>query len=114
MAYPTELTNQLKAGDNIIKFVPLKYGWVALTEERVIYNARIYYEDTKTKQSEVGNLPISKITSISTRTRKSKSCIGSKKVGVLSINMQGAVYDIIVGKDVSVVRPLIAEFTART
>lgn len=114
MSYPNELTSQLKAGDNVVKYIPLKYGWVALTEERLLYHARIYYSDAKTHQTETGNLPIGKITSMVAKQRSIKKCIGSKKVGVLSINMQGTVYDIALGSDVSVAKPLIDEFNART
>lgn len=111
MVYPTELTSLLKAGDEVVKFVPLKYGWIALTEERVIYNARIYYKDTKTKSNETGNYPITKITNLKTIQQK-MGCFG--KVGILEINMQGAIYSIIVGKNVAVVQPLIQAFNERT
>ena len=114
MSYPSELTSQLKAGDNVVKFIPLKYGWVALTEERLLYNSRVYYTDTQSKQVETGNLPISKITSIAVRQIKVKGCIGKKNVAVLAVNMQGAVYNLVMGGDTSAAQPLIAEFNARS
>lgn len=111
MAYPTELTSQIKAGDSVVKFVQIKGGWIALTEERVIYHAKVYYRDEKKKSIEDSNFPISKITNI--RTLKVKTgCIG--KTNVLEINMQGQVYQIIIGKSVDQVKPLIQEFVART
>ena len=114
MAYPTDLTSQLKAGDRVLKYIPLKYGWVALTEERVLYNARVYYADEKKSQVETANLPISKISSMSVKQNTVKTCIFKKRFAVLKINMQGAVYDIELGKDGSAAQPLIAEFNARS
>ncbi len=111
MSYPQELTSQLKAGDNVVKFVTLKYGWIALTEERVIYHARVYYKDTKTKSDETNNFPISKITNMRISQMKT-GCFG--KQAMLEINMQGQVYALDVGKDIAAVQPLIQEFNART
>ncbi|MDR0523534.1 MAG: hypothetical protein LBG62_03840 [Candidatus Methanoplasma sp.] len=112
--YPTELTSQLKANDSVVKYVPLEYGWVAITEERVLYNTRIYYTDTKSKQVETANLPITKISSIATKQIKVKACIGSKSVGVLAINVQGTVYNLMVGKNIGAAQSLIQEFNARS
>ncbi len=111
MAYPQELLSQIKAGDNIVNFQVLKYGWIALTEERLIYNARLYDSESKTKTNETANFPISKITNIKTAQKKI-GCFG--KQGVLEINMQGAVYTLIVGKNVNGVKPLIQAFNERT
>lgn len=111
MAFPTELTSQLKAGDNVVKFVEIKGGWIALTEERLIYHARVYYTDTKKKSTEDSNFPISKITNI--RTKKIKTGCLSKE-NILEINMQGAIYSLIVGKSLTQLQPLIQEFNART
>jgi hypothetical protein len=111
MAYPSELTSQLKAGDSIVQFAELQYGWIAVTEERVIYSARVYYKDTKTKSNEVGNYPISKITNIRTVQQKT-GCFG--KSAILEINMQGAVYQLMVGKDISKVKPIIQAFNERS
>ena len=113
MAYPSELTSQLKSGDSVVRFVSLKYGWVALTEERLLYQGRLVYDDGS-KQVENGNIPISKISSLTTRQMTFKACLGKKKVGVLEVNVQGAKYSIEVGKDVSIVKPLISEFVSRT
>jgi hypothetical protein len=116
MVFPEALTSQLKAGDNVLKFVELKHGWIALTEQRVLYSARMYFSDGSvvTKTMEHGNLPIEKITSIAVRQITKKVCFLKKKFGVAAINMQGAVYYIIVGKDTSNVQPLISEFISRT
>ena len=111
MEYPTELTSQLKAGDSVVRFVELKYGWIALTEERVIYHARIYDPDTNSKSLETSNFPISKISAMKTSQIKT-GCFG--KSGVLEINVQGAKYSLLVGKNVAIVKPLIQEFNART
>lgn len=111
MAYPQELLSQIKAGDSIVKFVEVKGGWVALTEERLIYSANLYDRETRTKSHEVANYPISKITNL--KTSQVKTGCFSKK-GVLEINMQGAVYDLIVGKNLSAVKPLIGAFNERT
>ena len=118
MSYPQELLSQIKAGDNIVKFQELryglfsrKYGWIALTEERLIYNARLYDSGSKTKSYETANFPISKITNMRTAQQKI-GCFG--KQGVLEVNMQGAVYTIIVGKNINSVKPLIQAFNERT
>ena len=111
MAYPQELLSQIKAGDNIIQFQQIKTGWVALTEERFIYNAKVYDFDSKTKTNETGNFPISKITNLRTAQRK-VGCFG--KQGILEVNMQGAVYHILVGKNLNAVKPLIQAFNERT
>ncbi|WP_400203150.1 hypothetical protein [Candidatus Methanomassiliicoccus intestinalis] len=118
MAYPTELTSQIKAGDTIVQFQTLKYGllgskygWIALTEERLIYNARLYDPNSKTKTNETANFPISKITNLQIAQQKI-GCFG--KQGVLRVNMQGTVYNIIVGKNVNSVKSLIQAFNERS
>ena len=111
MAYPQELLSQIKAGDSIVQFQELKYGWIALTEERLIYNARLYDHDSKTKSNETANLPISKITNLKTAQQK-VGCFG--KQGILQVNMQGAIYNIIVGKNLNSVKPLIQAFNERS
>lgn len=111
MAYPQELLSQIKAGDNIVQFQELKGGWIALTEERLIYNARLYDRNTKTKSNETSNFPISKITNLKTSQVK-VGCFG--KQGVLDINMQGAIYTIVVGKNLNSVKPLIQAFNERS
>lgn len=116
MDYPSNLTSQLKANDTILYYLPLKNNaYVALTEERVIYQARIIHTDSSTnvmtKGYENANLPISKISSMSTRDLKIGSCLFKKRVATLLINMQGAVYNIYIGKDSSVARQLVQKFT---
>ena len=110
MAYPPELENQLKAGDRVLKFVALKTGWIALTEQRVLYRGRVYYSDTNTTASETGNLPLDKISSMAVK-QLNIGCLGKK--AVVAINMHGAIYNIILGKDASAAQPLIIEFNSR-
>lgn len=111
MAYPQELLSQIKAGDSIVQFQELKGGWIALTEERLIYSARLYDSSSKSKSNETANFPISKITNLRTAQVKT-GCFG--KQGVLEVNMQGAVYTLIVGKNLNSVKPLIQAFNERT
>ncbi len=111
MAYPQELTSQIKAGDSIVTYQELKGGWIALTEERLIYHASLYDPGTKTKSNENGNFPLSKITNLKTSQQKI-GCFG--KQGVLQVNMQGMVYNIVVGKNLNSVKPLIQAFNERT
>ena len=82
-----------------------------MTEERLIYNARVYDSNTKTKSNETANFPLSKITNIQIAQQK----IGSfGKQGVLRVNMQGTVYTLIAGKNTNSVKPLIQAFNERT
>lgn len=116
MELPDSLTSQVKAGDTVLAFIPAKGGWVALTEERLIYQARTYYLDgsgyVSSTTVETANLPLSKISSISTQDIKIKTCIIiRKKVAVLVINMQGGFYRVELGKDSSPARQFIQKFT---
>ena len=111
MTYPSELESQIKAGDSVVKFVVIKGGWIALTEERVIYHARVYDKDSNSKSDETGNYPISKITNIKTSQIKT-GCFG--KTGILQINMQGVIYNLVVGKNLNAIKPLIQAFNERS
>ena len=117
MAFPSELTSQLKAGDEVVSFVELKYGWIALTNERIIYQARVLYRDGEkySHQIQTNNFPISKITNIGVRkvTTKAACCL-KKKFNVVQINMQGSIYELDAGKGIDAVQPLIREFNARS
>ena len=128
MEYPEELTSQIKQQDRIINFVPFGTdNWIALTAERLIFHAKskkIGEEQKKSPatagwqsgstsavvQLRIGNLPISKMTSI--QRVEGKACFGISEQIYLEVTMQDAVHWIFVGKDVDL-EPIITEFNVR-
>ena len=112
MEFPVELTSQLKAGDNVLKFLPLDKGWVALTESRILYSAYVL-SDSQVAVREAGNLPLSKISSMAVREISTGGCMGKKKT-VLALNLQGAIYNVVIGNNVASARVFVSEFNSRT
>jgi hypothetical protein len=124
MEYPQELTSRLNAGDEIVLFIQFTSkgagglrkkhpGWVALTKERIIYNATLVSEGGRITV-ETANFPLSKVSSMTTRQVTIGGCLSKQNIGVLELNVQGGKYAIAVGKDVNVAKPMVAAFTART
>ena len=98
--YPKELTSQLKPDDAVVSYLPLKGkgGFIAVTEQRLIFRSVFRNNNTHVDTKETTNVPISKVSSI-TVIHKKGGCMSKEETGYfLKVNVQGGIYDLPVGK----------------
>ena len=100
--YPEALTSQLKPDDEIIKFLPLggkgrkARGFIAITEQRIIFKAISRDKGKKKSTEEALNVPLSKVASILVKHEVEKKGLLSKEhTYTLEVNVQGAVYGLV-------------------
>lgn len=123
MEFPKELMNQIEAGDSVLSFANAEGGWVALTEKRLIYQSYIvrgdFFGNDLSDEVESVNLLLSKIDNIAVHDikvkacplkKKMKVCLIRKNVGVLSIDVEGTVYNVCLEKDTLDVESLVEKF----
>ena len=129
--YPSALLSQMKPDDQVVSYLPLKkiksgclgttdipYGFVAITNQRLIAQGILYQDDTKkskkqTVMDETVNVPLSKVSSMSVFHKEvpKGGCLGGKFHSYwLRLNVQGGNYEFYVGTDNKTANEFVRSF----